>query len=167
MKRSVGTSFTFLLVLSLAVIVGLAIGSGVISAALIGGDSPTYQACVDKDGDIRLLGFDFPDGDDDDDDDEDEQNCKKKEILIELPSSGWMTDLEDRFFALEHPPTPTATALPLPTPTAILDPFAAYQPFLNILGSTGVILPLVDTSTGGLSASFATVGGTPATFCMD
>ena len=66
-----------------------------------------------------------------------------------------LVDLEGRVAALEQqsssvPPAPVGA----PGPTAPL-----YQDVLNILGDTGTILPLIDSS-GSLGDNFATVPGT-------
>ena len=100
-------------------------------------------------------------------------------LLLALGLSVYM-----RVQSLEHPPTPTitptaiSTPTPTPTPTttsiptpiaiaiAIATPhtMANYQTVLDILGPTGVILPLVDTSTGGFGPTFNTVGSLLTTF---
>ena len=73
--------------------------------------------------------------------------------------------LETRVASLEAvpTPTPTPTATPTPTPTPTPGPLADYQPVLDVLGPTGVILPRQDADTGGFASSFQTVGAIPAT----
>lgn len=94
-------------------------------------------------------------------------------LLLALGLSVYM-----RVQSLEHPPTPTitptaiSTPTPTPTPTTTSIPtpiatphtMANYQTVLDILGPTGVILPLVDTSTGGFGPTFNTVGRLLTTF---
>ena len=80
--------------------------------------------------------------------------------------------LEGRVAALESPPTPTPTptptATPTPTPTPTPPPTPTPTPLpplqqqiVNILGPTGVILPLVDPSD---PSSFTTIGAAAAVF---
>ena len=63
-------------------------------------------------------------------------------------------------------PTPTAVATPTPTPTPTPDPSAdPYLDVLNILGPTGLVMPLVDVGTGGFTGTtFTTVGNQEFTF---
>ena len=56
-------------------------------------------------------------------------------------------------------PTPTSTPTPTPTVTTTPTPTVEYQAVLDIIGITGVVLPLVaDTGTNSFGSSFTTVG---------
>ena len=73
-------------------------------------------------------------------------------------------------------PTPTPTVTPTPTPTAVATPTPTYTPtpaptavpyqdVLDILGPTGIVMPLVDVGIGGFTGTtFTTVGSQEFTF---
>ncbi len=142
----------------------LLLGGGitVLRATHLGPASDIYHGCVDARGNVRIIG--------DQQTGQFDTECKKNDTQIDLASGegfealSWeldelvdgFVDLEQRVADLEttHPPTPPTTATP--TPEANLE-----QQVLAILGPTGVILPLVDTSAG---ITFTTLGAIQATF---
>ena len=153
-------------VLVLAVLLTLTMGIVVLRAASGGPEAETFQACVDSEGNIRLLGEAL--------NGKYSTECKKNEALYEFASgqsittlrqsqqqlAGSVGALEMRIAVLEAIPTPT----PMPTATAIPDSLADYQTILGIFGPTGVVLPLVDLDTGGFGPTFTTVSSGPQQF---
>ena len=143
----------------LAAALVLLMGLAVLRAASGGPEAETYRACVDQSGTIRLLGDQLKG--------QFATECKKNEVIYEFASSVGRAELttrlnalESRVSELENPPTPDPPAPDPPTP----DPLADYQAVLDVLGSTGVILPLVDPVTGESVPAFQTIGATEAPF---
>ena len=124
------------------VLLALILGGGLLRATVLGPESDSYKVCVDQHGNVRFLGDQLRGPSN--------TTCKKNEVLYELPSN-------QRVAALE---TQVANLLPTPTP----DPMVNYQVVRDILGSTGVILPLIDPNTNAFASSFDTMGAIQATF---
>ncbi|MBI4202329.1 MAG: hypothetical protein HY532_04340 [Chloroflexi bacterium] len=159
------SSHQVLTIVGLAAIVWLILGIVVLFAGSHGPSASTYQACVDQNGNMRVLGEGLKGNY--------ATQCKSNETLYEFAPSHRVGALETQVAELEllfnaeptATPTWTPTATPTPTPTPTPDLLAAYQPVLAVLGANGVVLPLADFGNGGWnSATFTTIGSQSLVF---
>ncbi len=130
----------------------LLFGADILWATVWGPNVDTHTICVEQHGNARFLG------------DQLQGNyataCKDNETPYEVASG---QSVENLTFAVQALQTQVANLVLAPTPTP--DDSAAYQAILDIIGPTGVVLPLVDLTTGNFdSGTFSTVGSNQLDF---
>lgn len=109
----------------------------------------THEFCIDQSGNIRFPGSSL--------DRNSGSECKASESLIQIAAEDQINGLSGLINSLAR----RVDTLPMQahTPTTTPSLPASYQAVSNIIGSTGIILPLVaDTGANSFGSSFTTSG---------